>query len=178
MTSHTVLLPTDGSDFSQTILSVIRAFLKPEETEIILFRVGDPPHGGSGAQAELVREDRSRGGLLERFSEPEISAAQHPIYGSQAIDAARANLTTELSTLERSLQGAGYQVSTEVQFGDPAAEIISAVAHKPIDLVAMTTHGRTGLGRVLMGSVAEEVIRHVSVPILLLRPSMAQIEVE
>jgi nucleotide-binding universal stress UspA family protein len=40
-----------------------------------------------------------------------------------------------------------------------------------VDLVAMTTHGRSGISRLIFGSVAEQVLRHVSVPVLLVRPT-------
>jgi nucleotide-binding universal stress UspA family protein len=48
--------------------------------------------------------------------------------------------------------------------------IEQAIRYHHIDLVAMTTHGRTGLRRVLLGSVAEHVLRHITVPVLLLHP--------
>jgi len=52
----------------------------------------------------------------------------------------------------------------------PAAAVATAQAHRPDSLVCMATHGRTGLRRALFGSVAEEVIRTIDVPVLLLGP--------
>jgi nucleotide-binding universal stress UspA family protein len=53
--------------------------------------------------------------------------------------------------------------------GDPATVILRVAQTTPCDLVVMGTHGRTGLGRLLMGSVAEEVVRKASCPVLTLK---------
>lgn len=57
-----------------------------------------------------------------------------------------------------------------VEDTDPATGIIRQAAHRMVDLIAMATHGRTGLERVLMGSVTTSVVRGASVPVLTLRP--------
>lgn len=56
--------------------------------------------------------------------------------------------------------------------GDPAAQILQAVAQQQIDLIAMTTHGRGALGRALFGSVADRIVRTSPVPVLLARPGL------
>jgi nucleotide-binding universal stress UspA family protein len=53
--------------------------------------------------------------------------------------------------------------------GNPAAEILSAAREGNCDLIVMGTHGRTGLNRLLMGSVAEEVVRKAPCPVLTVR---------
>jgi nucleotide-binding universal stress UspA family protein len=58
---------------------------------------------------------------------------------------------------------------TAVRYGKAAAEILNHIADNNVDLVAMSTHGRSGLSRLVMGSVAEEVLRHANVPVLLVR---------
>lgn len=63
------------------------------------------------------------------------------------------------------LQQQGFNATVHVRFGDPAEEILEHA--KKIDLLAMSTHGRTGWGRWLMGSIADRVIRHSPVPVLL-----------
>jgi nucleotide-binding universal stress UspA family protein len=50
--------------------------------------------------------------------------------------------------------------------GDPATEILAAAEKIKCDLIVMGTHGRTGLGRLLMGSVAEQVVRKAPCPVL------------
>lgn len=57
-------------------------------------------------------------------------------------------------------------VQHEVVEGNPAREILGAVASTKCDLIVMGTHGRTGLRRLLMGSVAEQVVRRASCPVL------------
>jgi nucleotide-binding universal stress UspA family protein len=58
-------------------------------------------------------------------------------------------------------------VETVVAGGDPAEAILAQVAARGVDLIVMSTHGRSGIGRWIFGSVADEVMRHASVPILL-----------
>jgi len=56
--------------------------------------------------------------------------------------------------------------------GDSATEILALAANKKCDLIVMGTHGRTGLGRLLMGSVAEHVVRKAHCPVLTVRTSV------
>jgi nucleotide-binding universal stress UspA family protein len=63
----------------------------------------------------------------------------------------------------------GVRVRTAVRYGKSAPEIIDHIAANEVTLVAMSTHGRSGLSRLVMGSVAEEVVRNAGVPVLLVR---------
>jgi len=74
-----------------------------------------------------------------------------------------------LQTLRSKLAGKGVPIGTAVRYGKPPPEIISHIADNKVDLVAMSTHGRSGLSRLVMGSVAEEVVRNARVPVLLWR---------
>ncbi len=60
--------------------------------------------------------------------------------------------------------------------GDPATEILRAAADVKADVIVMGTHGRTGLGRVLMGSVAEKVVRKAGCPVLTVKMPVAAAE--
>lgn len=62
-----------------------------------------------------------------------------------------------------------HRVQTEIRLGNPANEIIAAAGNVPEPIIAMTTHGRGGLGRLLYGSVADQVVRDATVPVLLIR---------
>lgn len=53
--------------------------------------------------------------------------------------------------------------------GDPAEEIRRVALLEGADLIAMSTHGRSGLGRLMFGSVAEQVIRRAGIPVLMIR---------
>jgi nucleotide-binding universal stress UspA family protein len=57
--------------------------------------------------------------------------------------------------------------------GEPAAEIVRLAKEEDVDLIVMGTHGRTGLRRMLMGSVAEAVVRHAECPVLTLKEPRA-----
>ena len=85
----------------------------------------------------------------------------------------RVAIQEDLEAIARQLRKRGYEVTTAVQFGEAAERIIEYVQEREIDLVAMTTHGRTGLGRLLLGSVASEILHQLHVPILLLRAAHA-----
>jgi nucleotide-binding universal stress UspA family protein len=62
------------------------------------------------------------------------------------------------------------QVHSAVIFGDPADAIVKFIDDQDIHMVIMGTHGRKGLDRVLFGSVAEWVIKHAGVPVLVINP--------
>jgi nucleotide-binding universal stress UspA family protein len=68
------------------------------------------------------------------------------------------------------LRGAGVQASLELRDGEPAEEILRTATMKRADLIAMATHGRGGLTRVIVGSVTEEVLRGSMGPVLVTRP--------
>jgi len=63
----------------------------------------------------------------------------------------------------------GVEVSSEVRFGHPAEEIISYARDIKADLIAMCTHGRSGIARWAYGSVADKVLRSAACPVLLVR---------
>lgn len=73
---------------------------------------------------------------------------------------------TMLETEASDLRAHDLEVSVEVRCGHPAEEVIDATDELDVDLLTIATHGRTGLDRVLMGSVAEKVIRRAPCPVL------------
>lgn len=79
-----------------------------------------------------------------------------------------------VSGLAKRLQEEGVRAEAKVRYGDPVEEILDHVTRDHIDLIAMATHGRTGLKRVVMGSVAENVLRRTSVPMLLMRAALPE----
>jgi len=70
----------------------------------------------------------------------------------------------------REMEHAGFNVTYDIRFGDRGEEIVDYVNNNPIDLVAMTTHWRTGLNRLLFGNTVQHIVPHISVPLLMLRP--------
>ncbi len=74
-----------------------------------------------------------------------------------------------LRMIEKRLKDKGFTVESHLQKGNEAELILEHCDRKDINLVAMSTHGRSGVSRWLLGSVAEKVIRHATKPILLIR---------
>jgi nucleotide-binding universal stress UspA family protein len=84
---------------------------------------------------------------------------------------AQAEAENSLAAIAKELAAAGVRVSTAVQAGaNPAAEIVTAAQRHGADLIVMATHGRAGLARAVLGSVAERVTAESPVPLVLLRP--------
>jgi nucleotide-binding universal stress UspA family protein len=83
---------------------------------------------------------------------------------------ARARTEGYLERLRRRLIGRGVAARVVTVSGDPAQEIVRAATRERAGLVAMGTHGRTGLRRALLGSVAADVLRRSPVPVLLVGP--------
>lgn len=81
----------------------------------------------------------------------------------------------ELSQLLAEFEQAGSpptEVTTEIRYGSPGMQISEAIAEHEPDLVVLSTHGRSGISRAVVGSVAESIIRHSPVPVLALRPGL------
>ncbi len=84
---------------------------------------------------------------------------------------------TYLADVKANLAKRGInKVQTSVWYGSPASAIVEAARVGKADLIVMTTHGRSGLGRLILGSVAEAVLRGTTAPILLVRVSGAPVQ--
>jgi nucleotide-binding universal stress UspA family protein len=123
---------------------------------------------------ELARQHSARL-LLLRATEAHAMPMADPIQAQvEAVRGAEEYLTV----MRARLAEAGIaEVDISVWYGAPAAAIIEAAGFRKADLIVMSSHGRTGLGRLVVGSVAETVLRGTRVPILLIRPGEAPIDV-
>ena len=84
---------------------------------------------------------------------------------------------TYLAEIQKRLAPQGHvKVETAVWYGPAAHAIVEAARVRKADEIVMTTHGRSGLGRLLLGSVAESVLRGTTTPILLLRAEGAPVQ--
>lgn len=98
--------------------------------------------------------------------------------GTIAIESAEAAVAAEreqaeatLAAVKSELEAAGVAtVRTNVIEGHAATAIVDAASAERADVIVMATHGRGGLGRAVLGSVADHVVRHASCPVLLVRP--------
>jgi len=136
------LVPVDFSPSALQAVDHAVALVRPGGAGITLLHVVEAPVSYSGElpDADFLRElDRHSAEHLDRWGAQLRSRAQVP-------------------------------VTTKSRVGWVGAEILAAIDHDPsIDLVAMGSHGRTGLPRVLLGSVAEKVVRHARCPVLVAR---------
>jgi nucleotide-binding universal stress UspA family protein len=74
-----------------------------------------------------------------------------------------------LAKVEANMKSVGVKVKSVVRYGHDAQEILDHAKERDVDLIAMSTHGRTGLTQFILGSVANKIIHHATVPILLCR---------
>ena len=108
-----------------------------------------------------------------------LHVARHPVI-SPAEDASPAGAVRyqeELTEKLHKMQAEGEKVPVEHQLlfvGDPAAEILRVAQAVKADLIVLGTHGRTGLGRLLMGSVAEQVVRRAPCPVVTVKAPLPQ----
>lgn len=143
-----VLVPLDGSALAEGILPFVLQVAGPLDLEIELLRVVRPvPPSVTELSRDVVVED-----------------------AEARLEECRAYL----EAVARDLVDRGVRVRVHARRGEPAAEIVRAARELGADLIAMTTHGRSGLGRLLHGSVAAAVLRDAHVPVLLLRVSEAE----
>ncbi len=84
-------------------------------------------------------------------------------------DASAALKEEAFAYLDEVAKNLDQRVQTEIRLGNPANEIMTAAGAVPEPIIAMTTHGRGGLGRLLYGSVADQVVRDANVPVFLIR---------
>jgi nucleotide-binding universal stress UspA family protein len=167
MKKHRVLIPLDGSEFSRRIIPHICRLLDPATHKLILLHVAEPPVGLVGSPPRPV----AVGWTTSMYtSKHDLEYAAHPIYANQVEQSERAAIEHTLLEEQQSLEKAGYVVSVLARFGDPAEEIIDTARLEAAGMVAMATHGRTGLRQLVLGSVAEQVLRRLPVPALLVRP--------
>lgn len=80
-----------------------------------------------------------------------------------------------LAKMAESLKKDDIATDTFVVSGEPAEVILDYVKKKPVDLIVMSTHGRSGITRWLLGGVADRVIRHSTVPVLVIPPDGCKI---
>jgi nucleotide-binding universal stress UspA family protein len=82
----------------------------------------------------------------------------------------------ELEDKLRQCQKPECNAEFRVEEGEAAAEIIRVAQETQCDLIVMGTHGRTGIPRLLMGSVAENTLRHASCPVLVVKSAVVAVE--
>lgn len=82
----------------------------------------------------------------------------------------RAECEAYLARASEALRGSDVDVRTGTRQGEPASSIVAHASSEQADLIAMTTHGRSGVRRLLLGSVTEQVLRRATVPLITCKP--------
>ena len=148
-----ILVPLDGSKPGESVLQPVQVLAKQfgtENCEVVLLSVCEPSPVKSGYSRVIISEGEASAGK---------EAFMHRMAAQQY-----------LAKLGKRIKSGGIKVRNEVLTGDPAEKITDYAREIKADLIAMATHGRTGISRLAYGSVAENVIRGISNPIFLVRP--------
>ncbi len=160
MAYRRILLTTDGSELSRAAV--------PHALQLAT---------GMGAELLVVEVIDSVDQVLARTS-PAYGSGTHvtqEILVREAEEAAaieRAEAARFLAELRAQLEAGGAEhVECQVVEGNPAPTIILTAEASGCDIITMATHGRSGLRRAVLGSVADYVVRHAPCPVLLVRPS-------
>ncbi|MFN8481818.1 MAG: universal stress protein [Anaerolineae bacterium] len=143
-----ILVPLDGSRLSEAALPHAKTLAQVLGATLTLVHVVIP----STLTTDL---ELSQG-------EPGVSG---PIYGEFEAQ-------MYLDDWVERLRIEGVRAGTAVRNGSPAREILAASEDADAGLVVMATHGRTGMQRVIVGSVAMDVLRHGALPVVVIRPAM------
>jgi len=147
---HT-LVPLDGTPLAERMLEPAAELALVTGADLTLMRVVAPVY-----PLMLPTEPAPLGGMATDLLE-HIEEIQAQI---------KKDASAYLEGVAERLRGRGLQVRTLVTVEEAPSSAIVEQAHKPIDLVALETHGKHGLARLLTGSIADKVIRGTTVPVL------------
>ena len=141
---NTILVPLDGSKRAEKILRHVEHLAHCFSAKVILLQVVKPPHNISYEETaiQLFRQDIKQ---LTKQAESYLSA------------------------LKGEFREKGIRAKTCVVNGPVVKEIIDCAEREDADLIAMTSHGRTGLARAFYGSVAAGVLHLIDRPLLIVR---------
>jgi nucleotide-binding universal stress UspA family protein len=139
-----ILVPLDGSALAEKILPHVADLAKVSGAEVTLVSVVQFTVGAVGAKLEAI---------------PEAVAERNAALKTEAL--------IYLEKVQRDLKDKGVTAHCVALEGDVASEIMIFADKKGFELVAMGTHGRSGIDRFMMGSIAEKVVRGTAKPVLL-----------
>jgi nucleotide-binding universal stress UspA family protein len=144
-----VVVPLDGSELAEKVLPAVAELAKELKLEVVLFRAYNIPYNAY-ASAE----------------------GYYGVNYEELFTTMRDEVTNYLEQKTKAMKSLGVdRVSYLAKEGFGADEIISLGRKTPDNLIAMCTHGRSGVKRWVLGSVTETVVRHSGDPVLVLRPS-------
>jgi nucleotide-binding universal stress UspA family protein len=154
MEIRSILLPTDFSECGNFALSYAASLARTFNARIICVNVIEP-----------IVPTVGYSGMTEPLPIADIA--------EQLEDSAE----RELPKLAECDECEGIDIEELVVHGEAASEIVRVAKDRDVDLIVISSHGRTGLGRILFGSTAEAVVRHATCPVLVVKPP-AEDEIE
>ncbi|MDM7998915.1 MAG: universal stress protein [Dehalococcoidia bacterium] len=146
-----ILIPLDGSKLAETAIAHAEKLAKGCGTQDITL---------------LAVVERTKGyrKVVDPSKPPEEQVSTEPV--SRKERDARSYITR----MAKKLSERGLAVHSKVVVGDPAQAIIYEAEHSPCDIIVMASHGRSGITRWALGSVADKVLRASTLPILMVGP--------
>lgn len=159
-----MLVPLDGSEMAESVLPYVENLARCYSAEVILLQVIPTPHDRSIATV-------FQPSLAVPGSTEDVTAVPHPVYRDQEMESLRAEAERALAGVRKRLREAGLHPRIVVLFGRPAERIVEYANKEAVNLIAISTYGRTGLGRWAFGSVTKRVMRATDIPVLLIRPA-------
>jgi nucleotide-binding universal stress UspA family protein len=145
MQIRTILVPTDFSEYAEYAFTWALQIAADWQAKLILFHATSPISPLAFPDSVYLPE-------LQRLETDMLADAER-----------------RMATFVEKKGSSTVVVETRVVVGEPVFEICQAVEREQADLIIMGSHGRTGLAHVLLGSVAERVIRHASCPVVVAR---------
>ena len=153
------MVPTDGSEWSRHAIPMALAVARPAKAHVHLVAVLEATFDAPIYGVPIASVGWNSGVLLD----PDIS--------DEARAARRSEQESALhSFAERLAADAGVTVTPSLEEGDVAPALLRHATSHDVDLIVMATHGRSGIARAVMGSVADEVVRGAPCPVMVARP--------
>lgn len=147
-----ILVALDGSVEAEQVLAHVEALAEPFKSDVLLLRAVTPPER-----------------LLAAAAEPGTGLIGDPEPLLEAEEAEEEDAQAYLHDIAARLADQGITTTLETPEADAATAIVERAKEHSIDLIAMTTHGRGGFGRLVYGSTADAVLRHAPCPVLMVR---------
>jgi nucleotide-binding universal stress UspA family protein len=153
-----ILVLLDGSNMAEQVLPFVIEHAEMSGREVVLLRVCEPPDIESPFIYHLTRTEY-----------PPTKPLKWEDFVEEVMAKCKDETQEYLVGIGKRLKDDGLKVSSEILVGKPADEIVDYVGKHSFNLIAMSTHGRSGLTRWAYGSVADRVLHTASSPLLLVR---------
>jgi nucleotide-binding universal stress UspA family protein len=163
-----MLITLDGSTWGEGILDAAERLARETRAKVYLLRLFEPVHD-VGRGGVVARAGSGSAAIYAGAVPPEVQVRELEAT-TQAAERADAEGLAYLKPIAGRFAGLEVEAITR-ESGHPADDIVAIAKRLGVDLIAIATHGRTGVAHVLLGSVAEAVVRSAGLPVLLVRPA-------